>query len=48
MLRKTSIFLNTGDMKKVADIGKVRGLRPAQLVRIAIAEWLHRTARQSK
>lgn len=47
MLRKTSIFLNSGDMKKIAEVGKVRGLRPSQLVRIAISAWLRRATRQA-
>jgi hypothetical protein len=46
MLRKTSIFLNDADHKRLSVIGKVRGLKPSQLVRIAIAEWLHRAERQ--
>ena len=48
MLRKTSIFLNGADNKRLSVIGKVRGLKPAQLVRIAISEWLRRNERQAK
>ena len=31
MLRKTSIFLNDGDHKRLSAIGKVRGLKPSSL-----------------
>jgi hypothetical protein len=47
MLRKTSIFLNAEDHKRLSAIGKVRGLKPAQLVRIAITEFLRRADRQA-
>jgi hypothetical protein len=47
MLRKTSIFLNDADHKRLSAIGKVRGLAPSQLVRIAITEWLERTERKA-
>jgi hypothetical protein len=46
MLRKTSLFLNSEDHRRLSVIGKVRGLKPSQLVRIAIAEWLRRAERQ--
>jgi hypothetical protein len=47
MLRKTSIFLNAEDYKRLSAIGKVRGLKPSQLTRIAISEWLQRAERQA-
>lgn len=47
MLRKTSIFLNDADHKRLSAIGRVRGLKPSQLVRIAITEWLRRNERQT-
>jgi hypothetical protein len=46
MLSRRTIFMNDRDMKKLDEIGKVRGLKPAQLVRIAVSDWLRREAHQ--
>ena len=47
MLKRTSIFLNPEHMKLLSTLGKVRGLKPAQITRIAIDEYLRRAARQA-
>lgn len=46
-LHRTSIFLNVADKKKLAVLGRVRGLAPAQLVRIAIQEYLRRELKKT-
>lgn len=47
MMRRTNIFLHAGHMKKIDALAKSRGLKAAQLVRIAIAEFLQE-ARKAK
>ncbi len=42
MIRRTTIYLNSQHMKQLAALGASRGLKPAQLVRISIAEYLRR------
>jgi 16S rRNA U516 pseudouridylate synthase RsuA-like enzyme len=42
MLHQTTLFVHTGHMKQLKAIAESRGLRTAQLVRVAIAEYLRR------
>lgn len=42
MLRPTTMFMNDAHMKKMRVLAESRGLKMAQIVRIAIAEYLRR------
>lgn len=46
MLRQTTVFLHTGHMKKLTALAEAQGLKTAQLLRIAVADYLRRSARQ--
>jgi hypothetical protein len=46
MLRRTNVFLQSDHIERLAVIGKSRGLKTAQLIRIAIAEYLRRETRK--
>jgi len=46
MLRRTNVFLQRDHLEKLGALGKSRGLKTAQLIRIAIADYLRRAARQ--
>ena len=45
-MRRTSIFMNPAHLKELAAIGKSQGLKPAHLVRIAIAQFIQRDRRK--
>ena len=47
MIRRTNIFLHSGHMKELDALAKSRGLRAAQLVRVAILEYLQRERRKA-
>jgi hypothetical protein len=42
MLKRVSIFLDTDHGKKLAAIGKRKGLKVSQLIRLAISEFIAR------
>ena len=42
MLRKLNIWVDATHMKKLTMLAKSKGLKTAQLVRLAIAEYLER------
>jgi hypothetical protein len=44
-MKRTSLFLNPAHMKELAALGKSQGLRPAQLVRMAILQYIRREKR---
>ena len=46
MLKQTTIWLHDGHMKKMGAIAQSRGLKTAQLIRIAIGEYLRRETRK--
>ena len=46
MLKQTTIWLHSEHMKAMGTLAKSQGLKSAQLVRIAIGEYLRRAARQ--
>jgi hypothetical protein len=46
MLRQTTIWLHSGHMKKLAMLADARGLKAAQLIRVAIAEYIRRERRK--
>jgi hypothetical protein len=46
-MRRTNIFMNDSHLKQLGVIGKAQGLKKAQLVRIAVVEYLRRSARQA-
>jgi len=45
-MRRTTIFLNPEHTRQLAALGKSQGLKPAHLVRVAIAEYLRRERRK--
>jgi len=47
MLKITTIYLDADHMKRLARLGTAKGLKPSQLVRLAIAEYLERVAKRS-
>ena len=49
MLKRTNIYVHAKHMEQLAELGKVsRSLKPAQLVRIAIAEqYIRRATKQA-
>lgn len=47
-LHRTSIFLNPAHQAQLSEISKVEGLPVSALVRIAISEYLKRTARPAR
>jgi hypothetical protein len=46
MLKPTTLFMNTEHMKNLGGLAESRGLKTAQLVRVAIAEFLRRETRK--
>jgi predicted DNA-binding protein len=48
ILRQTTIFLHIEHMKKLKVLAESQGLQSAQLVRVAIADYLSRSARKHK
>ncbi len=48
MLRRTTIFLPDEEMKQLRALGKSQGLKPAQMVRLAIHDYLRRAAKAAK
>ena len=48
MLRPTSIYLDTADMKKLERLAKKDGLKASYLVRKAIKEFLQRSEKGEK
>lgn len=47
MFRQTTVFLHKGHMKQLTALAESQGIKTAQLLRIAIAEYLRRAKRQS-
>jgi hypothetical protein len=45
-MRRTNVFLHSGHLQQLGALGKSRGLKTAQLIRIAIAEYLRRENRK--
>jgi hypothetical protein len=41
-LKQTTIWLHDGHMKLLTKLAKIKGLKTAQLVRLAVAEYLKR------
>ena len=48
MLHRTTIFMLPEHSKELAALGKLKGLQPAQLTRIAIDEFLKRETRKQQ
>jgi hypothetical protein len=48
MLRRTTLYLHNGQMTELAALGKPQGLKPAQMVRLAIHDYLRRAAKAAK
>jgi hypothetical protein len=48
MLRPTSLYVNDGHMKRMATLAEAKGLALAQLVRVAIAEYLRRESQRAE
>jgi predicted transcriptional regulator len=48
MLRPTTFFVNDAHMKKLKALAESMGLRTSQLLRLAIADYLKKAARQAK
>ena len=49
MLKRTNVFLDSQSLKALAKIGKDKGgLKTAQMVRIAIAEYIKRESKGRK
>lgn len=47
MLKRTNIFLDTENLKMLAKIGKTKGgLKVAQLIRLAVAEFVERETKK--
>lgn len=46
MLKQHTVFLHVGHMKKMTALAESQGLKTAQLLRIAVADYLRRAARQ--
>jgi hypothetical protein len=44
-MKRTTIWLNPAHMKELGTLGKSTGQRPAQLVRVAILEYIRRAKR---
>ena len=45
MLKQTTIFLHSGHMTQLKVLAEGQGLKTAQLLRIAVADYLRRAAR---
>ena len=46
-MKRTNIFLHSEHMKSMNRLAQAMGLKTAQLVRVAIAEFLRREARKA-
>jgi hypothetical protein len=46
-MHRTAIFMNPKHMAQLRALGEPQGLKPAQLVRIAISQFLSRERRKS-
>jgi 16S rRNA U516 pseudouridylate synthase RsuA-like enzyme len=46
MFKQTTVFLHAGHMKQLKTLAESRGIKTAQLLRIAIAEYLRREIRK--
>lgn len=42
MLKKLNIWVDVAHMRKLTALARIKGLKAAQLVRLAIAEYLER------
>jgi hypothetical protein len=42
MLKKHTLFLETKAIEALKKLGKEKGLKPSQLIRLAISEYLQR------
>jgi hypothetical protein len=47
-MKRTSVFLVPRMVRELTTIGKPTGLKPAQLIRVAIAEFVSRNPQVSK
>jgi hypothetical protein len=45
-MRRTNIWMHTGHLAEMEALAKARGLKVAQLVRIAVQEYIRREARK--
>jgi len=45
-MKRTTIWLNAEHTRQLATLGKPTGQRPAQLIRVAIAQYLSRERRK--
>jgi predicted transcriptional regulator len=45
-MKRTTIWLNADHTRQLASLGKPTGQRPAQLIRVAIAQYLARERRK--
>jgi hypothetical protein len=46
MLRQTSIFLHVGHMKQLKMLAESRGIKTAQILRLAVSDYLRRETRK--
>jgi hypothetical protein len=46
-LRRLNVFVDIAHMKRLSALAKTKGLKPSQLVRLAIAEYLERNEKKS-
>ena len=46
MLRQTTVLLHVAHMKQLTALAESQGIKTAQLLRIAIAEYIRREARK--
>jgi predicted transcriptional regulator len=46
MLKQTTVFLHNEHMKKLKALAESRGIKTAQLLRVAIADYLRRETRK--
>jgi hypothetical protein len=45
MFKQTTVFLHVGHMKKLKALAESQGIKTAQLLRIAVANYLQRATR---
>ena len=45
-MRRMNFWMQIGDMSQLAALGKAKGLRVSQLVRIAVQEYIRRERRK--
>jgi 16S rRNA U516 pseudouridylate synthase RsuA-like enzyme len=46
MFKQTTVFLHTGHMRQLKALAESQGIKTAQLLRIAVADYLRRNKQQ--